>query len=901
MLPRRHKLALLLAAAAILLLVGGRLAAEFVVELLWFRSVGYERAFWVRWGTGLAARAAFGLLIGALVFWNLWLVTRTLGAIRVRRRYANIEIAERLPQAYVVAALVVVSLFSAWWLSGAISEPVALLAAARAVPWGTEDPVFGRDLSFFVFRLPLLDGLQTLAGVLVFWIALLAGSAYVATGAVRFVGGRLSVAPFARQHLGMLAAAFLVVHAADAWLDRYQLVLEGSGIGSAFGYTDAHARLPGGALMAAAALLAAGGVAYAGRTGARREAVASLGLLVLVWLGTGLVYPAIVQKLVVEPNQFPRERPYIARHLEFARHGYGLAGMASAALPQDNDVVLSQERLLAAVSGAPLWDARPLLDAFEQQQTLFPYYTFVSAQADRYGPPEDAEQVAVAVREFDRTRLPAAAQTWQNLHLTYVGGQGAVATPVARMQEDGAPLYYLWDLDPPKVAEGAPAGLSLSGPAVYFGQRTDGYILVGGDAGPQGVRLGSAWRKLVFAWAFQSKNLLLSGELAERDRITYRRRVLDRVRALAPFLHVPQTVDPQPVISGGRIVWLVDAYTASVHYPLAPAGELGGFPVRYVRNSVKATVDALTGEVRLYRVDARDPMLSTFAGLFPGLFRPVEQMPADLQRHLRFPVALMALQARVLGDYHLTDPRAFYAKEDVWAVATETYRAEAVPVEPNYVILRLPGMERAEFLLAVPFVSRGRQNMTALFVARNDRPHYGEQTLFEFPRDQQVPGPQQVEAMIEQNPEIAQQLSLWRRGGSDVIRGHMSVVPLDGALVYVEPLFLVAETGAIPQLERVILARGRDVVMRPDLPAAVSALLGAEGARGLEEGPERVEVPVPVATAAPRGEQTLERVRSLFERAEAQLRAGDWAGFGRTWNALRDALRRSAPADAGPD
>jgi uncharacterized protein len=360
------------------------------------------------------------------------------------------------------------------------------------------------------------------------------------------------------------------------------------------------------------------------------------------------------------------------------------------------------------------------------------------------------------------------------------------------------------------------------------------------------------------------------------------------VEAAAPFLRVSQDRSAYPVIHEGRIVWVVDGYTTTSSFPLSPLVPFEARGVRYVRNSVKATVDGVTGEVRLYAVDEEDPILRTYERIFPGLIRPLEEMPEALRAHLRYPIQLMHLQAGVLGSYHLLDPREFYGLEDVWAVATEEYRGTPTSMEPTYSMYPLPGAEESEFLLTVPLVARGRTNMTALMITRNDPPHYGQQVLYLLPRDELIPGPQQIEAMIDQDPEISQQLALWLRGGSDVIRGHLMIVPIDGSLVFVEPLFLEAENAAIPQLERVILAAGSRVVMEPTFASAVTALLSGQPTVLTASSSKESD---PAET--PSGDldhEAVDRARRLMAEADAMLRAGDWAGFGRTWEALRRTL-----------
>lgn len=900
--------------AVLAVLIGGRIAAEFLVDLLWFQSIGYADVFWTRWTAGMLLRLAGGVIAGGFVFLNLWIISRTLGTIRVRRRYANIEIAERLPRIYIVGALLGISFLSAWWLSAGLGDPVAALAALRPEAWGAADPVFGRDLSFYVFQFPFLSRLQTLAGLLLFWTLLLAGIAYAATGSARWVDGAPVLSPLARRHLGLLLAGLVLVFAWDLWLDRYDLLMTGRGVGGALGYTDVHARIPVRLLLAVLAVAAAGTVAYGAWHGTLRAPAVGMGILIVGFVAGDLVYPSALQKLRVEPDEFAREAPYIAQNLAFTRQAYGLTDLHREPLPYRPGVQPNLERLVAEIQGVPLWDARPLLQTNKALQALFPYYDFVSAHYDRYGPPGAAEQVAISVRELDVARLPDVAQTWQNLHLNYVRGAGAVVSPVAQMSAGGEPRYYVSDLDPPRIAPEAPEALDLREPGVYFGELTRGYVVLnpetGAEAaaparaparGPVGVPLDAGWKKLAFAWAFQSRNLLLSGELTPSSRIVYRRLVRNRAAALAPFLLFPpgEGMAPYPVIFEGRIVWILDAYTSSAHFPLAPLTRFGDRAHRFVRNSVKVTVDAVSGETRFYVVDPDDPILRTYSRIFPGLFAPVTEMPPELRRHLRFPAPLLSLQADILREYHLRDARAFYNREDVWAIPTETYRDVAVPFEPYYWLSTLTGSTEPEYLIASPFVASGRQNMTALLVTRNDPPHYGEQILYELPRDELIPGPQQIESLIDQDPAISEQLALWKRGGSDVIRGRIIVLPVDSTLVFVEPLFLEAQDHAIPQLERVVLASGRRVVMRPTLNGAIAALLG-EDAPTDERRERGAAVERPAArepAAAPLADPELTRARQLLDQAESQLRAGDWAGFGTTWAELRGALR-AAPRPA---
>lgn len=891
MMSRRSRITVAAFVALVLLLVGGRLLAEVVEDLLWYQSLGLERVFWVQWSAAVGVRSILGLLFAATVYVNLAIVTRTLGAIRVRRRVANIEIAEQLPQPYIVLALLGIAGLSGWWLSAGIAQPLTILAAFRHHAWGLTDPFFGLDASFYVFVLPVLNQLQLLAGLLAGWVAILVVSAYAITGSIKIANGQIHISQPARRHLAVLLASFLVIIAWDLWLDRYGLIISGNGVSGAIGYTDAHVRQPAMFIMVLLCLGAAVAVGVTLWQDRLNLALLSVALLIAAGVLSRLVAPALVQKLVVEPNEASRERPYLEQHIDFTRRAYQLDNIDSVRLPYSSTAQPSDSAVLRAISGAPLWDAQPLHTTFNEKEALYGYYTFASVHPDRY----DGEQVAVSVRELDLSGLPPTAQTWHNIHLEYVSGQGAVVSPMSRLSNDGSPVYYLRDIGPPQLAPNAPQSLALTSPEIYFGERTAGYVVLEPDAPPNGVALSSFWRKVVYGWAFQSRNLLLSGSVTPGSKIVYRRMVVERLRHIAPFLRFLPERGIQPVIHDGHVVWIVDGLTTTTNFPLTRNGVLDAMPVRYIRNSVKATVDGLTGEVRLYVADEDDPILRTYGEFFPGLLRPLEEMPEALQAHLRYPAPLLELQAAVLGDYHLTDPARFYARQDVWAASTEIYRASEQPVGATYAMLPLPGQEEPEFLLTVPLSARGRPNLAALLVARNDPPSYGERYLFEMPRDGLVPGPQQIEAQIDQNPDISQQLSLWREGGSQVIRGRILVVPVDSSLIYIEPLFLEAHQTATPQLERVILSTGRQVVMRSTLEESVAALYTPDAPAA--PLPAQLEPAPPVTRSNSEGEPFLERTRQLVRRADAQLRSGDFAGFGESWRALRELLQQAAESE----
>ncbi len=858
-----------------------------------------------------------GLAGAGVIFANLLLVWRHAGAVRVRRRFGNIEIAEQIPRRLVLTGITAVAVAAGWWLAAMQfggGSALGVFAWLRSVPWGIRDPIFGRDAAFYVFTLPVeLRAIDYLV-LLLLWSGLLAASGYALAGSITFEDNRVRMADPARLHLIGLFASIVALLGVRFWLGQYQLLLDADAIGGSLGYTDVRARVPARMALALLCLVTAAALAVGA---VRRSWIAPLvsgGVLVAgVGLG-GFVIPGLVQKFEVEPNELARERPYIRWNMEFTRRAYGLAGVErrptayAPAAPPDWATYGARLRAL------PLWDREPLRTAYNQLQSFFEYDRFFDVDFARYADAAGrVHQVAIAVREVDQAGVPEDARTWQTLRLNprYIRGLGAVVTPAAEATDEGEPLFWLRDQRPagggvggePSVetADEAPVALRLTDPDVFFGEATRDYVVLvpgregefAGEPGrdyPEGVRLSSFARVAAFAWRFGDKNLLFSGEIDDNSRVLFRRAIDERVQALAPFL--VWDADPYPVVQGGRIHWLVDGYSVSASFPIARRHRLQGVgDVRYLRHSVKAVIDAVTGDVAIYDLGTGDPLVATFQRVFPGLVRPLDELPPALVPHLRYPPLYLRTQAEIFSTYHLESPEAFYAGRDFWQIPAAGGEGPGATYRPDFAVMALPG-EAAEFLLSVPLVARDRENMAALLVARNDAPRYGELVSLELPRDQLVPGPGQVLALTEQDPAISGRLSLWRQRGSDVDLGQMLVVPLAGSFLYVQPIFISSEAQEqrIPRLEQVVVSDGRSVSMAPNLRGAVAGL-GSGAARGGSE-------PGAAGRALEGGGTALEawpaEALRLLEEADERLRAGDFAGFGERWEELRRVLRAGA-------
>ncbi|MSR37156.1 MAG: hypothetical protein EXR95_11045 [Gemmatimonadetes bacterium] len=785
---------------------------------------------------------------------------------------------------------------------------IEALVATTAPAFGVRDPIFARDLSFFLFILPLMHTAVMFSMGVVFFVFTACLGGYAATGALRWGRGSLVMGDVPRLHLGALLATFLCLFGARLWIGRYLLLMYGtSEVQGIFGYTDAEARLPALKAMSAVALIAAAGVFWGAWKNRGVPVVAGVVMAVAGWILGVEFYPSLVQRFRVEPNELTREAPYIEMNMSFTRLGFGLNELVRTQYRYTPPPGADWDAVARQTDGLPFWSSDPLLTAFQQLEARFRYYDFPNVTVDRYPTATGPRVVALAVREVQRTEIEEP--NWQNVHLRerYISGMGAVVSDAVDRTQQGQPIMFLSGI-PPAFVEGtsAPEALRLQRSGVYFGTRAQEYaILNPGPAGflgpdsvpgvpgvdfPEGIPLSTPLRTLSFAWELGDLNLLFASDVDAGSRMVIRRQVVGRAQDIFPYLRYPEA--PQPVIHGGRLVWLLDGFTTARYLPNARAYELepGRPPVAYARNSVRVLVDAVTGDVAFYRMPGSDPILEAYDRAFPGLFRPFDDLPVGLRDHLRYSRRLLDVQAQVLLQYHQDTPQQFHAQQDVWATPTELGQGTSpVPYRPDYGLWALPGESQETFLLSTAFVPAARQNLTAILAGRIGADGRRELFLFDVPVEDQAPGPRQIEAMVEQDPIISAQFSLWRTSGSRVWTGHLHVVPENGRLVYVESIFLAAEgADAIPELRRFVVSDGKSVAMEPTLPEALDAVSGTVRS----SGPTRTELPT---AGAGNGWPT--RALQLLEGAQRRLREGDWSGFGTALDELRHLLEDlNAPA-----
>jgi hypothetical protein len=867
-------------------------------DWLWFQEVGYTGVF----TKTLALRGTLfsAMAVGVLVFLyaNLTFAVRTaapdvIWELEDQLGLPGRVVIEPLLRRFMPIVLAVISV-AAGLRAGTHWETV--LGYFNAVPFGAADPLFDRDLAFFVFVLPfwrLVHGwaitLVTSTIVLTLVVYVLQRSLVLTTRGPRLAGG-------ARTHLLVLGALALGLKAVGFWLDRFELVFSPRGMVFGAAYTDIYASLPAlGVLTVLAGVAAIVCVAQIARPGFRLVA-GGLILLVLVWVvGLG-IYPALLQRLSVTPNELVAERPFIAHNIRMTRQAYGLDRIEERSFPADETLdARALERNAPTIENIRLWDHRPLLKTFGQLQEIRTYYKFVDVDVGRYTVDGQYRQLMLSPRELSYQHLQS--RIWINEHLTFTHGYGVVVGPVNRITPEGLPEFFVKDI-PPQSSGKFPA---IARPEIYFGEVSNEYVLVrtrqqelsypSGDqnvyttyAGAGGIPIGTWLKKFAFAARFGELKMLLSNDLTADSRIMIYRTVGERVRQIAPFFKFDR--DPYMVVTDdGRLFWMLDGYTTTSRYPYSePVPGMGN----YIRNSVKVTIDAYNGTVSFYLADPTDPIVRAYASAFPGLLKPLDAMPASLRAHIRYPEDFFAIQARKYATYHMKDPQVFYNKEDLWAVPRRTVEGREREMEPYFTIMRLPGEKKEEFVLLTLFNPSRRDNMIAWLAARADPPNYGRLLVYDFPKQKLVFGPRQIDARIDQDPVISQQLSLWNQRGSSVIRGSLLAIPIDQSLIYVQPLYLAAsEQGALPELRRVIVAYGNQIAMEPTLQQSLARLFG-----GRPAGAPAAAAP---AAAGPEGSAAAragaQRAMEIWNRAQDALRRGDWATYGAEQKRLEETLR----------
>lgn len=904
-------LSYVIAGALVVLLLLARWGANLYVDWLWFKSLGYTQVFTTILLSEIGLRFLVGIAAFIFIFVNLMLTRKAVLQRLNSRQYMESEdiitiyqsplskfLTPRLLTLFYIGAGLLLGLFASTAVTG---DWVILQKFLHQTSFGYNDPIFNNDIGKYVFELPFQQFIYRLLTLFIVMAALVVALVYFLTE----TGGQGLAKVFnslsARLHLSFLAALFFLVRTWGYRLEQYMLLYSPNGVVAGPGYTDINARLLAfKALMIIALLIA---VIILVNLFLRRFKliVYGIGALLLASILLGGVYPSVIQNLVVKPNELNREAPFIENSIEFTRLAYNLNNVDIEKFPAGQRLTagdIEQNREL--INNIRLWDWRPLTETYTQLQAIRPYYALKNVDIDRYMINGEYRQVMLSAREMDQSQLAETAQTWINQRLKYTHGYGITMNPVNRMTSEGQPEFFIKNIPPDSNVD-----VEVTRPEIYFGEMTDDYVIVNTDTeefdypiggnenahtmyeGENGVKTGGLFRKIVFAFVMGDYKMLLANDLNRDSQILFYRNIKERVPKLAPFLRYDS--DPYMVVAGdGSLHWMWDAYTVSDMFPYS---EPFSGRNNYIRNSVKVVVNAYTGVVDFYIVDNTDPVIATYDKIFPGVFKPIDQMPEDLREHIRYPVDLFTIQAEKYTTYHMTNVEVLYNQEDKWNLPNEKYANEETGMEPYYVITKLPDSERSEFVLIMPFTPKNKTNMIGWMAARMDDSHYGKLLVYEFPKQELVYGPMQIEARIDQDTYISQQINLWSQRNTSVIRGNLLVIPIKDALLYVEPLYLQAETSRMPELRRVIVAHGDKIVMESTLELALQQIFGGQvppdNTGGVEgETPETPGGEEPVTELS----DLIERANNFFNQAQTRLQEGDWAGYGESLDRLQETL-----------
>jgi hypothetical protein len=911
-----RRFVLLIVAAVFVALIIVPWLASFITDWLWFKEIGFQKVF----ATSLIARILLFVIGGVLAF--AWVY----GNVRIARGsgtgfpvlYINrgdgvsVDISRTFTRLFFPAALLIAFLtalsFSASWMM--------VLKGLNAVQLGQRDPLFNRDISFYLFRLPLISAVLSTLITLTFLSIAAVAAMYWLRNEITLPPRRASAKPRAARHLGGLVAVFFILVAVRLWIvGTSNLLFSTTGPLVGASYTDVNVGLPGFYVSAVAAIIAAAWVIY----GVLRDrliwsAVSGAIFYAVISVFARGIVPAAFQRLIVSPNELSREGPYLRSHINATRQAWGLDHVEARDLSGEVQLTIADIKANGpTVDNVRLWERDLLMQTFKQLQEIRTYYDFVSVDDDRYMIDGRYRQVHVAARELNSASLPT--RTFINERLTFTHGMGVTMAPVNQVTSEGLPVLLIKDLPPVSSIS-----IKLARPQIYFGELTNDYVFVGtgqqefdypaGDAniyaaykGSGGVPVGSFWRRMLYAFQFGSLKIILSDDIKVNARILYRRNIVDRATTALPFLDFD--ADPYLIITdAGQLKWILDAYTRADTYPYSQRTANG---TSYMRNSVKVVIDAYDGNVDAYIAEPADPVIKTYANIFGGIFKPIAAMPADVRRHIRYPGDLFRLQTALHATYHMTQPEAFYHREDQWQIPGPATNSTNVNPFMRHIIMRLPGEKNPEFIFMTPFTPRGKDNLAAWMVARMDGENYGKLSVYRFPRQSLVYGPRQIANRINQDTDISRQLTLWDQRGSQVIRGELLVIPIEESLIYVQPIYLRAEGGNIPELKRVVVAHENRVVMGETLEEGLNALFGAGAATGPRQTLASVQdslstlgasQPAVVGAgaagvAAPSAAvgELLREAQTHYDRAIAAQRAGNWAEYGREIDQLGAALR----------
>ncbi len=900
---------------------------------LWFQNLGFAPIFWTMILGQFGLATMIWLLMIAMLSINLYLAQRFHPVTEQKKLYiGEVPVSNRTLNTFILAAILIASLMIA---SRASAQWDMVLSFLNREPFGSTDPIFNKDIGFYIFTLPFYMFIRQELLVLVLFAAMVTIVWYYKDGGIQITENlpedgapqisipKVNITEKIGKHLLVLGGILVLFIGWGYHLKIYGLLYSTQGPAFGASYTDIHVRIPVFRFLMVLTFLWGLYLIYS----STKPKIKPLLLSGAIWVGAVLILPnglpVLIQKTMVKPNELAKESPYIAYNIEHTRNAYNLNNIKEVDFVIDNK--LSSKDLKdhdATIQNIRVWDERPLLQTYRQIQSIRLYYDFNNVDVDRYVIDGKYRQVMLAARELVVDKLPPQAKTWVNKHITYTHGYGLAMSPVNEVTDDGLPELMIKDL-PPVVKIDIP----IDRPEIYYGEKTEEFILVKTETqefdfpkgnknvytnyeGNGGVLIKSFLRRCLFAIEFLDPQILFTQYLNPDSRIMFNRRIDRRVNAIAPFL--AYDTDPYMMISNGKLYWIQDAYTTSNMYPYSKRSKtsIKNRQLNYIRNSVKVIIDAYNGDVTYYMVDEKDPVLKTYAKIFPALFKPLKEMPKDMKDHIRYPKDLFEIQVNSYSTYHMQDVQVFYNQEDLWEPPDELYGDDRQMMKPYYLILKLPEEEKEEFLLMLPYTPSQKDNMIGWLAARSDLSNYGNLIVYKLPKDKLVYGPMQIEARVDQQTEISRELSLWGQRGSRVIRGNLLAIPIANSFLYVEPIYLeakqevavptgqtqtkpnlaarkkIARTAALPELKRVIVSLSNRVIMGKNLDNALKKILGDTVSFSTDE---------PILMPD-KGEKTALGNRALqhYYKAKDYLKQGDWAGYGRELENLENLLKQMA-------
>lgn len=895
----------------------------FISDWLWFKEVGFQGIFI----TSLSAKILLGFFSAAIFF--LFLSANIYIAAYSKRPWVTF-----LPEAVSGQSLSISQLSIKKYgiiISAAISVLIGLVASSqwetvlkflKAAPFNSVDPIFGKDISFYIFSLPVIGSALSFINVAIIISIAATIAIYLLRGSLNLIeiigrtlesslrkmsfplpldSGQGKSLPQARTHLAVLLSFLFLVLAVGTYFSMFRLLTNESGAVFGAVFADVNIRIPLIWISVGAAVFASIASLYWGRTGKIGSLFAGIAIYFIIGLSSSVIV-SVVQQLIVAPNELAKETPYIMNNVNATRWAFGLNNIEEREISGGKPLTgrdIAKNNL--TIKNVRLWDRGPLLSTFSQIQEIRTYYEFVSVDNDRYNINGEIRQIMLSPREMSSDSLPN--KNWINEKLTFTHGYGVAAGPVNQVSSGGLPVLFVKDLPPQTdVAE-----LSVSRPEIYYGELTNDYVIVKSKSkefdypkgeqnvyslyqGSGGIRINSLLRKLLYSIRFGSLKLLMSNDITDESRILYHRNIQERLSKIAPFLTFDS--DPYSVIADGKIYWIADAYTTSGAYPYSQPLQIYDKRVNYIRNSVKAVVDAFNGTVTLYIADDADPIIKTYEKLFPGSFSPISKMPKNLGVHIRYPEDIFTMQSHIYTVYHMDDPQIFYNKEDQWEIPQIPVQgeigAEKIPVmTPRHMIMKLPSEKTEEYILMLPFTPRGKDNLSAWMVARNDGVNYGKLIVYRFPKQQLIFGPKQVIGRINQDSEISRQISLWDQRGSQVIQGSLLVIPIEESLIYVRPLYLKADEGKIPELKRVLVSYGNKIAMEETLELGLARIFGGPSISDRDE-----KINGETQSISDSYQEIIRTANQIYNSAMQAQRDGDWARYGDEMKKLGDILRK---------